>query len=190
MGGQCFHVTHLRSPEPISLRPSQGDVCDKCREAGLSPGGPNRPQVNPRKPREPYFNLLREAGVEILKSDEGERIMRFKRQLVLDLFLQRGTFWEEIKSFRARWNIDAVRGFPSGGYWLRPFEDKDERRREYDRGLFDLEGRVIEERFRQPFTDWASFFSLCVMYDPPDDRLLEFSAQGGLVRPRQETPIG
>ena len=188
MGTQCYHVTHLRSPEPVSLGPSQGDVCDKCREAGLSPGGPNRPQLNPKKPREPYFELLREAGVEILKSDEGERIMQFKRKLVLDLFLRRGDFWAEIEGFRARWDIDAVRGFPSGGFWLRPFEDEDERRREYDRGLFDLEMRVVKKRFRQAFTDWARFFSMCVMYDPPDDGLIEFSAQGGPSPSAPEDP--
>jgi hypothetical protein len=68
------------------------------------------------RPREPYFDLLRAAGVEILKSDEGERIMRFKRGLVLDLFLRRGDFWAEIEGFRARWGIKAVSGFPSGGY--------------------------------------------------------------------------
>jgi hypothetical protein len=95
------------------------------------------------------------------------------------LFLRRGDFWAEIEGFRARWDIDAVRGFPSGGFWLRPFENEDERRREYDRGLFDLEMRVVEERFRQSFADWARFFSLCAMYDPPDDGLIEFSAQGG-----------
>lgn len=85
--------------------------------------------------------------------------MRFKRTLVLDLFLRRGTFWDEIERFRTRWGIEAVSGFPSGGYWLRPFEDEDERRREYDRELFDLEKRVVEERFRQSFTEWARFFS-------------------------------
>jgi hypothetical protein len=37
MGTQCYHVTHLRSPRPVSLRPSQEDICDKCREAGYSP---------------------------------------------------------------------------------------------------------------------------------------------------------
>jgi hypothetical protein len=37
MGTQCYHVTHLRSPEPVSLGPSQGDVCDRCRKEGYSP---------------------------------------------------------------------------------------------------------------------------------------------------------
>jgi hypothetical protein len=187
MDEQC--VWFARDGESAKLSSSNADnICESCRRAGLSPGDPNKPQIDPKRPRESYFNLLREAGIEILKSDEGERIMRFKRQLVLDLFLQRGTFWDEIEGFRARWNIDAVRGFPSGGYWLRPFEDHDERRREYDRELFSLEVRVVEERFRQPFTDWARFFSLCVMYDPPDDGLIEFSAQGGPSPSAPEDP--
>lgn len=152
MDEQC--VWFARDGKSAKLSSSNSDnICESCRRADLLPGAPNRPQIDPKRPRESYFNLLREAGVEILKSDEGERIIRFKRQLVLDLFMRRGDFWAEIEGFRARWNIDAVRGFPSGGYWLRPFEDHDERRREYDRELSSLEERVVEERFRKPGTD-------------------------------------
>jgi hypothetical protein len=71
---------------------------------------------------------------------------------------------------------------------LRSFEDEDERRREYDREVFDLEMRVVKKRFRQAFTDWARFFSMCVMYDPPDDGLIEFSAQGGPSPSAPEDP--
>jgi hypothetical protein len=56
--------------------------------------------------------FLPSMGVEVLKFDEGERMVRFEDGLVLGHFLQQGDFWNEIKAMRERWNITAVPGFP------------------------------------------------------------------------------
>jgi hypothetical protein len=116
---------------------------------------------------------------------------------VLDLYLQRGDFWNEIKAMRERWNITAVRGFPSRPAWYpHPFPDtadETERRARYnfDKELHGLEHRVVPERFRQGFfSDWDRFLAVCVLHDPPDDRLIEFAAQGGPYPEAVWDPLG
>lgn len=57
---------------------------------------PDQVPSNPLEAQEQFRKRLRGYGIEVLRSSQSERIVRFKRGLVLDLFLRRGRFWEKI----------------------------------------------------------------------------------------------
>ena len=45
----------------------------------------------------------------VLESDRGSRLLRFRRELVFQLFTQAGSFWEAVRDVRARWEFEPVR---------------------------------------------------------------------------------
>ena len=178
-------------------RASECEVCERCRAEGISMDTFRTSPIGPSRQRMPFLDFLRSMGVEVLKSDEGERMVRFKGGLVLGFFLQQGDFWNEIKAMRERWNITAVPGFLPRPTWTpHPFPnpaDETERRTRYsfDQELHGLERRVVPERFRQGFfSDWDRFLALCVLHDPPDHGLIEFAAQGGPYPMAVRDPLG
>lgn len=124
----------------------------------------------------------------VLKSDEGNRLLRFKHELTLDLFLRRGEFWKEIKDMRERWEVEAVARPPSyKQHILRPEKAKGCKDR-YEYELSVLRERVIPERYSRAVADWEQpggpgnnwsrwewFLSLCVMSEPPETGLIGFA---------------
>jgi hypothetical protein len=115
-----------------------------------------------------------------LDSDALSRLQRFKRQLVLELFMKQGPFWETIEELRKRWGIEAVTQVPSpdfnlpyscdyfqnpGDYW------------EWDKCICSLLEDTVPERFYRYFgeDEWETFLSACVHYDPPETNLLAFA---------------
>src|SRR5215216_6119189 len=184
-GDRCAWSAQDGKPGKLR-RSSEFQVCERCRGEGISTDNFRTPPIDPSQTREPFLDFLRSTGKDVLKSDEGERMVKFKRGLVLGHFLRRGDFWNEIKAMRRRWNITAIPGFPPTPTWYpHPFPDPtDERERskrdDFDKELYELEQRVVPERFRQGFfCDWDRFIAFCILHDPPDDGLIEFAEQGG-----------
>jgi hypothetical protein len=143
--------------------------------------------------RERFFDTRGRIALPdiVLQSDEGNRIVRFKRELVLDLFLRRGRFWEEIKEMRERWEVEATPRPPSPTQIIirlekaRGFGFYKER---YEYELAGLRERVIPKRYSKAIARWElpggpghnwmrweRFLSLCVMNDPPETDLIRFA---------------
>lgn len=120
-----------------------------------------------------------------MRSDRGKRVIRFKRQKVLQLFLKRGEFWEEIQSIRRKWEINAKVAVPSGRWSRMPPGFKEASPWEpfavrWDDEISGLIRRVVPPEFPKQLTYiWHDFFDTCVLYDPPETQLLEFADVGG-----------
>lgn len=142
---------------------------------------PGRP--NPLLARERFFERIRDSGDEVLKSDEGAQIVRLKHELVLDLFLKRGSFWDEIEAMRLRWHIEASASLvPKGMYMPYPNDPEvwdSKERRHWSREVRDFTGRVVSRRHAGESLDWERFVSACILYDPPSAGLVEFAYFGG-----------
>jgi hypothetical protein len=138
-------------------------------------------------------------------SNVASSIERFKRSVVLDLFLQRGVAWKEVRAIRERWAITPIvrvppetwlnLHFPENG-WPNRYDAEGKQASawgklasEWNIELHTLVKRLVPERYRpDPIdqTGWAIFLSACVLFDPPETErgLLRFAERGG---PR---PIG
>jgi len=124
-----------------------------------------------------------------LRSSAEEKVVRLKHNLVLNLFLQQGPFWEAVQNVRSEWGITARRVLPSKGDrgTYRPIEqeppDKWTKGRlefndRWDDALRSLRDRFVPNRLRRGLGH--KFFGACVMCDPPEDSLLEFSKFGAV----------
>jgi hypothetical protein len=190
-GQNCYHVRQLGLPEPIALRMSfPGDICEKCREADQQRGVGSIEQD--RSKARDYQRLETRASTDI-------RV--FKQDLVLKLFTQRGSFWEAMQELRLRWDIKPSTHLPPKHLVLplpppslaeqldniRTEEKRQELEKVDERWGDDLLSIILEfvpERFRErhgldSFFDWNGFVSACVLYDPPETNLREFSELGG-----------
>lgn len=152
------------------------------------PAGPHTARQNPLQAHERFHQQLRDLGRKILDSDEGAQIIRFKRELVLDLFLRRGGFWDEIQAMRKRWNIEASKQLVEPGVWCpypvdpRGWAERDQ----WIREINALWNRTIPQRYLNRSVDWHRFIPACILYDPPDDELIDFAYFAG---PTPTTPL-
>ena len=138
-------------------------------------------------------------------SDVTLRIERFKSNVVVELFLQQGAVWEEIRDFRKRWEISPTVQVPSETWpnlhfpengWPEQYDTEGEQARDWVElasrwsvEMYTLARQIVPERYRPNPIDemgWAIFLSACVLFDPPEPEkgLLRFAELGG---PR---PIG
>jgi hypothetical protein len=156
------------------------------------PNEPHSPRSNPALAHERFFQLVRDSGKEVLKSDEGAHIIRFKRELVLSLFLKHGHFWNEIQSMREKWNINASKQLVPSGVWCPyPMPLPNERDLgQWTREINALRDRTIPQRYLNCSVDWHRFIPACVLYNPPEDELIEFAYFAGLspTAPRPMSP--
>lgn len=105
------------------------------------------------------------------ESDAWGRLESFKRELILDLFLRRGSFWEAIREARERRGITPVCDVPPPEYRAEPIRHNDEALR--------IHNEQIPEAHRRFFSfDWLGFVDMCLDFDPPGSRLDEFAAFG------------
>lgn len=151
-------------------------------------------QYNPLQRQEQFLGLLREMGVKVLESDAGKRIGRFKRDMVLELFLRHGRFWEDIVAMRKRWDISASVQLVDANVWC-PYPidpehwDPDTRDR-WTRDVNALISRVVPEQYSGSGAavadGWHFFVSACVLYDPPESSLIEFA---NFANPGPTTPL-
>jgi hypothetical protein len=152
-----------------------------------SSDGADNSRPNPLLARDHFFQHLRDLGERVLPSDEGAQIIRFKNGLVVSLFVQHGDFWREIESMRKKWRIEAsTQLVPTDIHTPWPVDPATwDRRREWQNDILGLRDRIIPQRYLDT-VDWARFIPACVLYDPPDDKLIEFAYFGG---PYPWTPL-
>jgi hypothetical protein len=92
-------------PEPVTLSDTnKSDLCEKCKaideqEIILTFSGSDH------APSERRFRVLDTVA--------GREIRSLKRDMVLDLYLQREDFWQRVKLVRNRWGIEPATDFPS-----------------------------------------------------------------------------
>jgi hypothetical protein len=123
-------------------------------------------------------------------SDRAKRIARLKRELVLQLFFQRGEFWHAISEARSRLGREAKTSMFPGNHGLsKVFAIDDlgwsELGEEFRSKIFEevvqVEKRMIPHGLRDDFLmyEWADFLTLCIMCDPPASELDKFAEYGG-----------
>lgn len=196
-GQDCYHVRKLGLEDPVSLRSShKGEICEKCREANVA---------NPVLPAPSEERQHRSHDTRLLSTRAASDWRALKRELVLELFMQCGPFWEVVEELRHRRGIQAVAGLPRDGL-IFPFiplppnagvaaldPDYLVDSNEYLEGdkyscwvddLISIVVKSVPERFHPRYashdlSDWYGFIAACVLYDPPADRLRKFADMGG-----------
>src|SRR5215218_5470782 len=136
-----------------------------------------------------------EGGVAMTSSAQ-RRLTRLKRDMVLELFLQRGRFWDAVCDVRFRWGItpatqlppeEGPGAYPPPGYpadalsqnraAMYEVDAKLGRWREDLRTVHDRvvpkEGQITANRARSA-KQWERFLSACMLFDPPETELVEF----------------
>jgi hypothetical protein len=131
-----------------------------------------------------------------LPSSAGNRLQGLRHELVLQLYLRRDPLWEAIRDVRDRWNISAEVRLPRR---VRGRLSPEKTPNHQDQGYAKYVVRWQEEMSaiwakvdpepRPPTWDysdyqlqasWEDFLSACVLYDPPEDQLVEFASYGAL----------
>jgi len=144
----------------------------------------------------------------ILSSSAERRITALKRELVLELFLRRGRFWDPVRSLRINWNVSAEAQLPPVDKtrvylppWNGPSTSLEPRETEANLAAIDrwredlgaLHDRFVPKGCRTSVRDldsrrdWEKYLSACVLYDPPETQLLEF-ADSIAIAPRLLCP--
>jgi hypothetical protein len=189
-GTNCYHVRKLRSEKPATVA-HEGDLCEKCQKADEQGADALKKQDSAAKTRD-YRRLESKASSDLIA---------LKQELVLQLFMRRGPFWEAVKELRDRRNIKAEPGLPFKRLLIalpppelaeqREQIKTEEQRKEWHEAngcwhddLLSIVLEVVPERFRSihsttSFHAWYGFISACVLYDPPETALREFSEIGG-----------
>lgn len=133
-------------------------------------------------------------------SDVESYIKRFKRNVVVDLFLQQGAVWKEIRAVRKRWTILPTVQVPSETWpnlhypengWPEQYDTEGEQAHDWVElasrwsvEMYTLARQVVPEDYRPNHVDemgWAIFLSACVLFDPPEPEkgLLRFAELDG-----------
>jgi len=136
---------------------------------------------------------LRSEGKEVLHSDVERKLVAIKQELVEQLWLQRGPFWEAVRDMRARCGIIAVTASPATIGAPGPPEcapkapEEGGEEAEWDAfgerwsaDLFSIRDRTVPRYFHEG-VDWWDFLNSCVLYDPPVPGLHEFARRGGIM---------
>ena len=133
-----------------------------------------------------------------LPSSAEDRLREIRRELVIQLYSRRGPLWEAVRDVRERRKIKPKRQLPPPvRVWLLP-EDAPEREddsQKYAEYAFQWREEMSSIRAKldlgpslptQDLPDyhqeesWKEFRSACVLYDPPEDQLIEFASYGKL----------
>lgn len=136
------------------------------------------------------------TDVPELPSSARKRLRRLRHELVLQLYLRREPLWDAIRDVRDRWNISAEVRLPRR---VRGRLSPEKTPNHQDQGYAKYAVRWQEEMSaiwaevdpepRPPTWDysdyqlqasWEDFISACVLYDPPEDQLVEFASYGAL----------
>ena len=170
MGGQCTQARFL-SGKPAKLRTtSNSKVCARCEESGLSPD-----DVTARP-------------LTLLPSVEGEenKVRAFKAGLTIQLYVQKGPFWEAVGGMREKRNIVAERRLPPSGPEISGLILPEARYKGQD--YFELSDewcsdiRIVQEHcipsWLQDSAEWEHFIAACILFDPPHRQLEEFTQHG------------
>ena len=114
---------------------------------------------------------------------------RFKNGLVAELWTKDGPFWESVRDMRARWGIDVQPQlapgdsprigdlvFPQSAPGCASGEFSDFVNR-WIQGLGYIKDRNVPPQLEDA-ADWNAFISACVLYDPPEESLIDFARYG------------
>jgi hypothetical protein len=131
-----------------------------------------------------------------LPSSGRQRLRRLRHELVLQLYLRRDPLWDAIRDVRDRWHISAEVHLPRR---VRGRLSPEKTPNHEDQGYAKHAVRWQEEMSaiwakvdpepRPPTWDysdyllqasWEDFLSACVLYDPPEDQLVEFASYRAL----------
>jgi hypothetical protein len=150
------------------------------------------------KPKPSVLPEREEAG-EVLASRAEVEIHVLKGELVISLFKRRGAFWDLIREMRERWDITPETLVPPSTTgpidlefplrtpnpyipknWPDPYED---RNKSWDLTISwaadrrEIQNKVVPEKYRDKGApgEFDRFLSACVLYDPPENGLLEFA---------------
>jgi hypothetical protein len=142
-----------------------------------------------------------------LPSSAEGRLQQLYGDLVLQLFMRRGPFWEVVAEVRDRWNITAKVQLPPSvrGLLLLPNSapdiNEDDRAKgtekykkyeeyvsEWDTEMSRIRLKAIPELTLFSYDFFSSqlkeslhkFFAACTLYDPPEDQLIEFACYAKL----------
>jgi hypothetical protein len=136
------------------------------------------------------------TDVPELPSSALRRLRRLRHELVLQLYLRRDPLWDAIRDVRDRWHISAEVHLPRR---VRGRLSPEKTPNHEDQGYAKHAVRWQEEMSaiwakvdpepRPPTWDysdyllqasWEDFLSACVLYDPPEDQLVEFASYRAL----------
>ena len=91
----------------------------------------------------------------------------FRRDLVLQLYLRKGSFWEAVKEARGRNGITATTNVPPSNF--------NSYVQQHPHDVAAILKRVVPEGLRHAIVmDWQGFIQACLLYDPPEMQLTEF----------------
>jgi hypothetical protein len=131
-----------------------------------------------------------------LPSSAASKLVLARHQLVKELYLQEGPFWDGIAAIRGRWSVKSQTRVPEASEWLdtrflpscfdsRPQDDFSEegerwheRFRDWLSDLHALYDAAVPKEgllYKYPAVSWELFLSMCVLFDPPETRLQEFA---------------
>lgn len=180
--------------EPAKLTTqNKGDVCFRCQEASRNADiPPSQEQQAPDQEQQ-----AKEAA-RLFGPDVADDIQELKEELILQLLMRNGPFWETVRAVRERWGIEsAVQLPPLGQYVPCPGEVRERsQEKEQPSGLTNLRAQWLEvlssvtqqmipERLWIAGGVWLRFFAVCILYQPPDPtqaRLVDFSQHSDLAR--------
>ena len=130
-------------------------------------------------------------------SDLGKRVEGFRREVVLQVFMQKGPAWDAVSERRRHWDISAKTGLPPTSSSYHNYPIPEHCGEEYIAGgrqsgewvecavrwgldLDALRDQVVPEVYRRGPVDtsWRRFLAACVLFDPPETDLLAFSKVG------------
>jgi hypothetical protein len=136
------------------------------------------------------------TDVRELPSSARQRLRRLRHELVLQLYLRRDPLWSAIRDVRDRWNISTeVRLPPPVVGYLSLEGPPAHQDRAYAKHAFHWKEEMsaiwakVDPEPRPPTSDysdlqlelsWGDFLSACVLYDPPEDQLVEFASYRAL----------
>ena len=172
MGERCTQARFLGS-RPAKLRSTnKSSICTRCEESGLLPT--NEQSAEGSRPK-----------IEI--RGEEAKVRTFKDDLTVQLYLQKGAFWDAVLEVREKWGIVALTQLPPSGPGISGLilpehapDGDQEFFRIVDEWIEDIgrvEERCIPARFRDS-AEWKDFISACILFDPPEGQFLEFTKHG------------
>ena len=127
-----------------------------------------------------------------LKSSAERKLIELKDILVLQLYSRNGSFWNELRDMRKRWNIEPVPSIPPGNpvkpgiseeFAYYPKDPDHMEIPEINHWEFELDmikGRQVPAKFSLA-SRWREFMSACTLYDPPELGLVTFAKCGGML---------
>lgn len=190
-GSRC--VAYPQLGEPVTLTTdNKDDVCFACQKASRDADIP---------PDQAQQALDQEQQAEeasrLFGPDVADDIQELKEELISQLLIENGPFWEAVRAVRKRWGIEPTVQLPPLGQYVPYPGEVAERsqgkeqpsgftnlRTEWLEVLSSVTQRMVPERLWIAGVVWLRFFAVCILYHPPNPtqaRLVDFSQRSNLA---------